>query len=1620
MRARKTNKQGGSPRGLARITRSTVLTVVVTMVLALVANFGVVQSSAATPAAPNPPLPSVEEQCADGLNIALVVDLSGSMVDTPLSQPLTTLKNAASSYVRTFAGTDTSIQIFTFASYSPANNTNNADRPLTPVRDMQGVTTLTNWINGWTADGATNWSAALRDVAAAPTKFDFVIFITDGEPNVDNDTMVANANAVKAQGTRIYVVFVSEGGYTNERGAYIASISGEISGLPAKYGLEKNDYFTTNWNDMTRVIQSLATTAAKCKLYDTESKSVTRTIHYVDADGNTVAPDQVQTVSYDQNTNQATGLVTYTSTNPTYPAADSPTVNGYAPDQPTVPAETVSLSDEPQPSEVKVTYSPNDQTANVVYVDDDNNGSVVQPVAGTRTVLTGKTGTPVGFTEAEAQAGVPENYDFVSVQNVDVFDSNDQGDQTITVHLTHHVSDQPNVTTTRTIDYTGAGDSTPQDVTQPITWTVTKDDVTGVMTYTPNDPEYPQASSPVVPGYHTDTPVVPAAPVEPTTTRPGNDTVTVAYVGDSQKANVVYVDDVTHTAVAPKAGTATQLTGASGDEIAYTETASWAGIPDGYEFSSMDLDGVAWNPATAKYDNDVNTDQTITVHLTHHMTQTQMTSTRTIDYVGAGGATPEDVTQSVTWIVTTDDVTGDATYTTSQAGYPAAPSPTVTGYYPDTEIVPALPVSASTTDIPQSSTVVVTYAPGQRVLVKYVDKETGQEVTPAVGTVTVLSGPSGSAVNFTETDARAGVPTQAGYDFDSWVPVAVFDDDPSVDQTITVSLSHHCTGLPDVTTTRTVDYSGAGVDTPQDVTQEVTWTVVRDEVTGVTTYTPNEPQYDEVTVPVVAGYTADKTVVPAESVGPTTTLPVDETVPVNYTANHKPNPPIVDPTDGSQIAGTSDPGTTITVRNPDGTPLEGCVDVPVDSNGRFSCVPADRPLPGTELTVVAKDPAGTESDPTTVIVGPGPTSSPSQTTSSSPSQTTSASPSQSVTSSSSPTQTTSASPTQTTSSTPSQSPTQTTSSSPSQSPTQTTSSSPSQTTSASPSQSMSPAPTPSIQKANVVLVDDDANGQTLQAKPGATTQVSGPAGSPITYTEATARQSVPNGYVYASMNVPTVFDSNDAADQTITVHVTHHQTETQLTTTRTIQYVGAGELTPDPVVQSIAWTVITDDVTGHAAYSTTSPGYPAAPSPVVNGYYPDVDIVPALQPSNGNAPQSSTVTVTYEAGQVVHVVYVDDATGQVVTPAVGAQTTLTGRSGSPVNFTEANARAGVPTQAGYEFSSWDPVTTFDNVPGDQTITVHLSHHQTVTEITTTRTIDYGGAGENTPPDLVQPIIWTVTTDDVTGQTTYTPQSQGYPAVTPPSVDGFSPDPAVIPAVSVTQTTTLPTSPTVTVTYTPVAHQPGLQTATVVYYDDETGQIIPAAPGGVTQVTGLPGTPITFPMDDARPGIPAGYAYESVEAPQTFDSDDSTNQTVTVHMVHQRTTSETTTSRTIACSAAGTVLPSNIVQTVLWTVTTDLVTGAITYTPQTPGYPEASCPNVPGYTANPSIVPALPLGPTPDMPSSSIVPVTYVKTALSIATGGAAENGNTLALTGLASALLLGGLVTTRKWSQTKI
>lgn len=169
---------------------------------------------------PNPPMP---QRC--GLRIAVVADLSTSL-NYADSNGFTESKNAANALIDSLAGTPAELGIYNFAGGAPRaadGSTYRQNPPYISLQSEQGVNRAKNIVANWRGDGATNWEAGLKQVAAG--NYDVVYFITDGMPTLSssfdrpknaggfvqasalNDAIKA-ANDLKASGTRVVPIMV--------------------------------------------------------------------------------------------------------------------------------------------------------------------------------------------------------------------------------------------------------------------------------------------------------------------------------------------------------------------------------------------------------------------------------------------------------------------------------------------------------------------------------------------------------------------------------------------------------------------------------------------------------------------------------------------------------------------------------------------------------------------------------------------------------------------------------------------------------------------------------------------------------------------------------------------------------------------------------------------------------------------------------------------------------------------------------------------------------------------------------------------------------------------------------------------------------------------------------------------------------------------------------------------------------------------------------------------------------------------------------------------------------------------------------------------------------------------
>ncbi|WP_203649025.1 mucin-binding protein [Secundilactobacillus yichangensis] len=241
--------------------------------------------------------------------------------------------------------------------------------------------------------------------------------------------------------------------------------------------------------------------------------TITRTINYVYGNDTTDhhkgdqafnPVNQHQDYTRTGTVDEVTGTITYSDWTPTtgtgegLNAVTSGTLTGYTPDQVSVGQAVVGQTDVANKAltPVTVTYNPNSAKMIVTYVDDVENGKVVE----------GTTLDGVVDQTGQFNVIVPNGYELSKNQkgNVDYKFSPDEAQNKITIHLVHGIA-HTTTTTIRTINYYIQGTTTPvhEPTVQTLTWNVETDEVTGESVATPQG-GYSKVTSPIIPGYTAD------------------------------------------------------------------------------------------------------------------------------------------------------------------------------------------------------------------------------------------------------------------------------------------------------------------------------------------------------------------------------------------------------------------------------------------------------------------------------------------------------------------------------------------------------------------------------------------------------------------------------------------------------------------------------------------------------------------------------------------------------------------------------------------------------------------------------------------------------------------------------------------------------------------------------------------------------------------------------------------------------------------------------------------------------------------------------------------------------------------------------------------------------------
>lgn len=627
------------------------------------------------------------------------------------------------------------------------------------------------------------------------------------------------------------------------------------------------------------------------------TSDVNETINYVYVDGSQAAPQYTaKAISFTQTgvKDHVTNTIAWNNVDSQeFTSVQSPKIDGYTADQANIPAITVHFGD--RDITRTVTYSPNTQNLDVVFID-DTTGEVLKTVK-----KSGLSDTSTDYnTKNDISDYKAQHYNLVSDSTNGhslVFDHDDSTDQHYEVHLSHairQINEEHDIQ--QVIRYVYADGSKADDAhtnsvhfarngyRDEVTSTDHWNDWTPSATY-----DFVAVQSPKIQGFTPDISTIDQVAITPSSQ---NIEHTVTYYGNVQLAHVKYIDDTDNGRVM----SSDDLSGHTGETDPYTTAKNIKNyINQGYVFASDNY------PATGVvFDNNDLADQYFEVHFKHGtMTVTpdqpgnpdkpinpgdpngpkyptgtdaqslQTDIPRTIDYVYQNGKQAQpSVNDSLHFIETKviDKVTGEVisdTWSPTQ-DFETKITPTIDGYTPDRQSVSNTGINHDHPAIHE----IVTYNPdAQKAVVKYID-DTDQKQLSAED----LTGHS---------DEDSGYNTKSSIDqylAEHYVLVSddtngqnvVYDHNDDKDQVYEVHFKHGTeTASENRTKSLTVHYDyadglahiGKAADDqqPQNLTFKRTGT--KDLVTNNIAWNDwdhTSQTFDEIQSPVIQGYTPDQ------------------------------------------------------------------------------------------------------------------------------------------------------------------------------------------------------------------------------------------------------------------------------------------------------------------------------------------------------------------------------------------------------------------------------------------------------------------------------------------------------------------------------------------------------------------------------------------------------------------------------------------------------------------------------------------------------------------------------------------------------------------------------------------
>lgn len=1245
-------------------------------------------------------------------------------------------------------------------------------------------------------------------------------------------------------------------------------------------------------------------------------------------------------IDWTTDTDEATGNVIYTPADGTTRVISSPVVAGYTPNQETVSFTPVATTTLPGDLSSVVNYTANAQTVTVEYVDNDNNEAIV----GNYVTINGKTGDTVNWDTVN----LPDGYQLAAGQlDGGTYTFTADANQAVQVHVTHIVT-SGSITTTNTITYLGLlnSDAQPNSVTS-VDWTTSTDQATGTITYQPSV-QTNSIVSPVIAGYTADTPTVTFSQ-ETTTKEPENQNVSVTYEADPQNATVEYVDDDNDGNIL---GIYATISGHT-DSSAAWDTDNLLPV---YSLATGQASSGSYTFTGAA-------NQVVEVHVKHVHAYGNSITTDTVNYTGL----PADRSQTaqheeVTWNTDLDEATGIIIYTPENLETEIT-IPVVDGYTPDSnpdtdtntnatvfnqQVVTVDPTDAQVTT-PRDQTKTVNYSANMQVVsVVYIDDDNNSQ---RVALAQTLTGETDSSANWEANNVPQGYQLSSNQ-----ATSGTYTFTAVASQTVEVHLTEiHKTG--NFTSIDGVVYTGLPADMPQTITITVDWQADTNEATGITSYTPLT-NTSTIVSPKVAGYSPSIPSVTFSHEYSASTVPLDRTVYVSYTAITQiaTIEYIDDSEDGAvlgdiqQITGTTGSQTTwntdklpesyALAKGQDGT---GTYTFTADSNQVIQVHVVHNFSMATEITTNTINFAGLPADEsqlnmsfpvnwdvvTDEVTGKvtyiclsdsAPYDIPDVKGYTPDQQTVTFSQSSVTTDPNDPTIVPPA------------------------------------------NQTVTVTYSPNAQQATVEYVDDDNVDST------GTPQVLGTTAIITGVTDGTAEwntdDNLPDGYQLTTGQASSgsyTFTADEG--QVIQVHVSHVHEQDSRVIRNTIHYEGLPTSQPD-YSMNIAWSIDTDEATGTVTYapmvlSTT------VVSPVIPGYTPDQSTVTfsevLLMPSD------QAVTVSYTANpQIASIEYIDDDSNDTILMPI---TTISGYTNGKADWNTDNLPNGYQLAKGQDADG----TYLFTADANQTVQVHVDHIHVTGIANSTDSVSYTGLPEDsTLNDQKATVDWTTDTDQVTGVTTYAPVDT-VTTISSPTVAGYEPEQSEVNFNQEVQTD-VPEDKTATVSYKAIP-----ETLTISYIDDVTGKTVKTF-----EIHGIINDIGTYNVDlsDLNSGYRLAGGQDNTI--QYKMSPDITN--VDINLSHHITDSTITGTRTIDYvildkdgnpASDQSKAPTDNMDTITWKVVTDDVDGSSYATANATSYAAVDSPIVLGYTADQQVVNAYPAPTTAAETKNIVMTVDYI-------------------------------------------